>query len=179
MKAQEGKTTIVSRNKSTSGSLLAGTKHDGRQVGGRGDKTYVQLCTIIRACVWPTSVSGRGSECQMWPSSIIDEGGKHEASAFFFFVELHPDDFLHLWCRASSLTARWFIGASSLMSTVCFTALRRTRFHRLALIIAPQLFTHRSPHKSYFVFIYSVMITALPQRLIWSISSCLHCVLTL
>lgn len=98
---------------------------------------------------------------------------------FFFFVELHPDGFLHLWRLACSFTTRWFIDASSLMSTVCFTALRRTCFHRLALIIAAQLLTHRSPHKSCFVFIYLVMIIASPQRLIWSISSCLHCVLPL
>lgn len=45
-----------------------------------GDETCVRLCTITRACVRP---SGRGSECQMWLSFIIDEGDEHEGLGFF------------------------------------------------------------------------------------------------
>lgn len=37
---------------------------------------------LPRACV---RLSGRGSECQMWPLFIMDEGGEHEG-LFFFFV---------------------------------------------------------------------------------------------
>lgn len=170
----------MSRNKSTSGSRLAETKHDGKKVGAGGGGN---LCPTVRN--YPCMCVASHQQCERQWQRVPDVALFHYRWRWqtwglrVFFVELHPDDSLHLWRLVCSFTTRWFISASSLMSTVCFTALRRLHLHRLALIIAPQLLTHRSPHKSYFVFIYLVMIIALPQRLIWSISSCLHCVLTL
>lgn len=46
-------------------------------------KVVSNCAQLPRACVRP---SGRGSECQMWPSFIMDEGGEHEGLGFFFLV---------------------------------------------------------------------------------------------
>lgn len=45
-------------------------------------KLVSNCAQLPRACVRP---SGRGSECQMWPSFIMDEGGEHEGLGFFCF----------------------------------------------------------------------------------------------
>lgn len=44
-------------------------------------KLVSNCAQLPRACVRP---SVRGSECQMWPSFIMDEGGEHEGLGFFF-----------------------------------------------------------------------------------------------
>lgn len=46
-------------------------------------KLVSNCAQLPRACV---RLSGRGSECQMWPSFIMDEGGEHEGLGFFFCV---------------------------------------------------------------------------------------------